>query len=524
MTDPARTYQQAIDAFNHRDWRRVLECTARLLPTAPRHDGLHYLSGIASLELQMFQAAAQHLGYAAGIAPAHGGYAVQHARALLALRMTNEALTEAHRALALKLEDPAALDTLGVVLSLCNAQASAVQAFRRAAELAPRTPQYRFNYATALVAAGELELAEEETERCLELDPKAWNAHLTLAQLRKQTTSSNHIPRLEQLLSEARSDIRAQICLHLALAKEYEDVDQYPIAFEHLTLGKAAAGRQRNYVFERDEAMFNALMKMFDLPVTPTKGADSEEPIFVIGMPRSGTTLVERIISNHPDVLSAGELQNFGVALKRMSGSRTSPLLDADTVERCQALDWQALGREYLQSTRPLTGSTPHFVDKLPHNFLLAGFIARALPNARIVCLRRNPLDTCLSNFRQLFALNSSYYDYSYDLLDTGRYYVLFDKLIAHWQHVLPGRVLEVSYEALVDDQENVSRRIIEFCKLPWNDACLRFHENDSPVATASAVQVREPMNRRSVDRWRRYEPQLAELKSLLRTHGIDIK
>ncbi|MET0889473.1 MAG: sulfotransferase, partial [Stenotrophomonas maltophilia] len=211
-----------------------------------------------------------------------------------------------------------------------------------------------------------------------------------------------------------------------------------------------------------------------------------------------------------------GELQNFGVCLKRASGSRTPSMFDLDTISRSGQLDWNALGARYIASTRPGTGHTPHFIDKLPHNFLFAGYIARALPNARIINLRRNPIDTCLSNFRQLFALSSPYYDYSFDLLDTGRYYLMYDRLMKHWQKVLPGRILDIHYEDIVNSQEQASHRLIEFCGLPWEDACLQFERNLSPVATASAVQVREPIYRTAIERWRRYEEHLGDLIELL--------
>jgi hypothetical protein len=247
-------------------------------------------------------------------------------------------------------------------------------------------------------------------------------------------------------------------------------------------------------------------------------------PIFVIGMLRSGTTLVERILSCHPQVHTAGELSNFPVAVKRVSGSQTPELIDVDTARHAGQLDWQSAGRQYLEDTRLLTGGKPRFVDKLPQNFLYAGHIARALPNASIICLRRDPMDTCLSNFRQLFSLKSSYCDYSFDLLDTGRYYLLFDQLMAHWQQTMPGRILQIDYEDLVDNQEAVTRRLLAHCKLPWDDACLRFEENELPVSTASAVQVRSPMFRSSLQRWKRYEPQLRELRALLEAGGIKLK
>jgi tetratricopeptide (TPR) repeat protein len=523
MADPKQMYEQAVTAFNRRDWRSVLDLATKLLALAPDHAALHYLSGVASLELQQLPMAVKHLGYAAELEPRNGNYAAQFARSLLSLRMTKEALTTAHRTMALAPLDAQTLDTLGVVFSLCNAYQPAAEAFRQVVALAPTNAQYRFNYATALIAAGDIAGAEEQLESCISIDPIFWNAHLTLAQIRRQTSTHNHVSRLRDLIPKAGSAPLANMYLHLALAKEYEDLSDYPNAFTHLSQGKAAGGRTRNYSTNRDKELFSALTEAFPGPIAEASGHDTSEPIFIIGMPRSGTTVVERIISSHPDVFSAGELQNFGVILKRMSGSQTFSLLDPDTVTRSRQLDWRQVGQRYVDSTRPLTGSKPRFIDKLPHNFLYAGFIAKALPKAKIICLRRNPMDTCLSNFRQLFTLSSPYYDYSFDLLNVGRYYVLFDRLMAHWQRVLPGRILEVGYEALVDAQEAGSRKIVEFCDLPWNDACLDFHQNASPVATASAVQVREPMNRRTIDRWRSYEEQLVELQSLLRSEGITI-
>jgi hypothetical protein len=186
-------------------------------------------------------------------------------------------------------------------------------------------------------------------------------------------------------------------------------------------------------------------------------------------------------------------------------------------------LDWRQVGADYIASTRPATGHTPRFVDKLPHNFLFVGFIARALPNARIVCVRRDPVDTCLSNFRQLFEPDSPHFGYSFDLLDTGRYYLLFDRLMKHWMRVVPGRVFEVSYENLIGSQESTTRDLLEFCGLPWHEACLHFEQNAAPVGTLSATQVRMPIYRSAVGRWKRYASQLKPLLDLLGSADVEV-
>lgn len=524
MEEARQLYARAIDALNAGQWRSARDMAGRLLGMAPRHAGVHFVAGVAALREQDYRPALDHLQAATRLNADRPDYAAQSAAALSAVFLGAEALSEARRAMALGGLDAMSLDTVGVVFTQNNAHAEALQAFADAAAEMPTVASYRFNLATSLTFNGRLDEAEQEYEACLAHDPGHWKAHLAVSQHRRQTEQRNHLDRLRRLRAEHEADPVAVLYLDLALAKELEDLGQYADAFGHLVSGKAAGGRLERYQPERDVALFDALHAAFSDVGAVSSGDPSAQPIFVIGMPRSGTTLVDRILSSHADVRSAGELQNFGVALKRLSGSRTQAPLDRDTIQRALGADPRELGRVYLESTRPGTDGTPHFVDKLPHNFLYAGFIARALPNARIVCLRRDPVDTCLSNFRQLFAAGNPYYGYSYDVMDTGRYYLQFDRLMRHWQQVLPGRILEVDYEQLVNDQEGQTRRLLEFCGLPWDDACLRFQDNAAPVATASVVQVREGLHARSSGRWKRYADQLTELRALLREGGLPVE
>jgi hypothetical protein len=253
------------------------------------------------------------------------------------------------------------------------------------------------------------------------------------------------------------------------------------------------------------------------------KTARVDEPIFVIGMPRTGTTLVERILTSHPSVHAAGEMSTFGLLLKRESGTTTPRVIDPETVIAAQKCNMGAVGKGYLKEGYRIAGLASRFVDKMPLNFLYVGFIHQALPNAKFVCLRRNPLDTVLSNFRQLFATNFSYYNYAFDLKDTARYYLMFCDLMERWQELLPDHVLQVNYEDMVADQERVTAAILEHCNLPWDDACLAFEKNAAPVATASSVQVREPLYRKAVSRWKHYEKELEPARITLETAGIRI-
>lgn len=523
--DPRPAYQDAVAALNRAEWPQALALSTGLLPRIPPHAGVHFVAGVAALNMQMMPQALHHLQAAVHLNPARADYAAQLAKALMEGRLMRQAITVAEQALAAGPADALTADTLGVVFTRANEHAKALSMYELAVRLLPQQASYHFNLATSLTFAGRLPEAAQEYEACIAREPRYWKAHLALAKLRKATRDDNHVDRLQGLLATpVGGSNAARMYLHLAMSKELEDLGQDAQAFTHLLAGKAAGREGRDYAIDRDAALFQALMEAFpEGSGGGGDGCDSVAPIFVIGMPRTGTTLVDRILSSHPEVHSAGELQNFGVVLKRASRSMTPELIDVDCIRRASNLPWRQVGEAYIESTRPGTGARPRFVDKLPHNFLYAGHIARALPNARIICLRRNPMDTCLGNFRQLFTQNTPYYDYSFDLLDTGRYYLLFDRLMRHWRQVLPGRILEVDYEAIVDAQEASTRQLLEHCGLTWDPACLRFSENTAPVATASAVQVREPLHRNALQRWKRFEAQLAPLRTLLEEAGIAI-
>lgn len=489
------------------------------------HDGAHadahFLLAMVAATAGNFHEARELIERAIELDGKRAEYHAQLARCLALLKREPEARAAAERAVALGAGDALTLDTLGVVYSRLGAHERAVEFFERATALAPQQASYRYNHAASLRFLGLFDAAERAYEAAIAAEPKLYRAHSALADLKRQTEEHNHVARLKRLLDEVGDDVDGELHLCHALAKELEDLERYEEAFALLARGKSKKRATLDYSIGTDREIFAAVESLFDRGAAAGSGYDNDEPIFVVGMPRSGTTLVERVLSSHPDVFSAGELQNFGICLKRAAGTASNRVLDVETLRRASSLDSAALGRAYIDSTRPATGRCPRFVDKMPLNYFYIGFIARALPRARIVCLRRDPLDTCLSNYRQLFALGFSYYNYAYDLRDIAQYYVLFDRLMGHWARVLPGKVLELRYEALVTDQETETRRLLAHCGLEWDPRCLEFERNTAAVATASAVQVRQKLYASAIGRWRRYAAELEPARRVLEAAGI---
>jgi tetratricopeptide (TPR) repeat protein len=408
------------------------------------------------------------------------------------------------------------LDTIGVAYSKIGLHRKAINYFNQAVLLKPENSDFHYNLAISQTFVGNFDGARHSHEQVIKLDPEFCKSYAALSSLGVISKENNSIERLTVLYQKI-TDADDKLSIGHALAREYEAFKNYESAFKYLNLAKQSKLLAINYDFTEDQQMFKSLQHTFSEPNISVRGGfDTTEALFVVGMPRSGTTLVERIISQHTDVTSAGELGYFGSLLKTMGESKSPRLLDQETIEASSLVDFSELGKAYIESTRALTGETKRFVDKMPLNVLYVGFILKALPLAKIVCLDRNPLDTIVSNYRQLFSANSASYDYAYDLKTTAHYYIEFQKLTKIWLKLFPDNFYLVNYEALVDEPEVEARKLVEFCGLDWQEACLNIDKNTSPVATASAVQVRQPINNKSVGNWKKYDAYLDEVKQIL--------
>jgi len=485
--------------------------------------------GVRAAEAGRVQEGLESIRAACAADPTDAEAHAQLGRWLSRLHRFDESVQAAQRALALGPRQARTFDTVGVVCSRAGLHEQAVVCFAQAVALDPASASQHCNLAAALKFLGRFDAAAAAYEACLRLDPRFWRAHSALAATRTQTLASNHLERLQALLGGSPLEPVAELHLRHALAKELEDLGREEESFAQLAAGNARMHAAAGYEAGRDRELFDTVISLFpDVLSAPPAGAvkdaaSASAPIFVVGLPRTGTTLVERILASHPQVASAGESQNFGVLLKRATGTQTPQVLDPGTLIQSRSVDLTAIGREYVRLTRPTAAARPRFVDKMPLNFFYLGHIARALPVASLVVVRRNPLDTGLSNFRQLFATGLPYYDYARDLRAIARYYAQFDRLVRHWQATLPGRVHELQYEALVRDQRVATAALLEHCRLPWDEACMAFERNPGAVATASAVQVRQPLYSTSVGRWRRYQRQLQPLLDELVAAGIEL-
>ena len=413
---------------------------------------------------------------------------------------------------------------LGMMLTQLERREEAVEHYQKAAAFKPNQAKHYYNIACLQRSLGEIERAEGNFDKAIDLDPTDYESYKLRSELRIQTPDNNHVEVLLTSLDTGIVEKRGKGHICYALAKELEDLGESERSFEYLKLGADTRRSLMQYDLQRDLSTIATIQNTFNTDTFDgaIEGDDNSEAIFILGLPRTGTTLVERILSSHSDVFAAGELTHFAVQMmKIMRDQGTDKKIDRDDLVRLSPkLDFKKLGENYVASTRPFTGHTARFIDKLPLNYLYVGLIHLALPNSKIINLQRDPMDTCYAIYKQLFV---DAYPFSYDLEELGQYYVAYYQLMEHWKSVLPGVIHTVRYEELVDDIERQSRDLFEFCGLDWQPQCLNFHESKEASTTASTVQVRQPVYQSSVGKWRNYEKQLQPIVDILDQAGISI-
>jgi len=489
------------------EFEKASECCRRLLGAKPDLVEAHFLVGLIATELKQHGIAINAFGSVTVLQDNHAAGWANLAKHLMITGQTARADAALEKAVQHNDGNPLVMDTISSLYGLLGDQHEALCWVERAVAKEPRSVPFLVNLANIQMFVGELDDAELSLRKALRYNPRNANSHWVLSNLRK-ARDYDHVHELERLVKGESRDQRSLSFLYFALGKELEDLEEWDRAFDAFAKGAAA----RRTTIDFDEAaeieMYQAFANVFTNEWFDQQraGHDDPSPIFIVGQPRTGTTLVERIITAHSQVHSAGELKQFGMSVRRLSNYQGPKRHSAALAAAGAGLSGEKLGKAYMATTAKFRGDLPRFVDKLPPNYLYLPLILNALPNAKVVHLTRNPMDACFASFKQLFA---DAYPHSYEQSEMARHHARYFHLMSTWRERFGDRFFDIAYEDTARDVEPNARALVEFLELPWEDGCLNFHKQDAAVTTASAVQVRQPAHTRSIGRWRRYEKQL---------------
>lgn len=509
-------------AIQRQDWAQVSESATKILKQQPKNAEGLFLAGVLEKvanrpvnALQYFQdALEQDAGrYDAAIELANQySIARRNGEAAQLLSQYKDKLTNSS----------VYSDLAGTIYTDIGMAEEAYPLFQQAVSLQPKVDLFQANLASCSVFLGKITEAKAIYSKLLQRFPAHQRNHYQLARLEKAKDES-HLQQMLTVLEQTKNPPDRNIFIYFAIAKEYEDLGRWAEAFEYYQKGGDAVCSVARYDVNTDIELIDTIIrncheKWLNAPAVVSK--NQSEPIFVVGLPRTGTTLCERIISSHSQVETLGETLFFQMILRRESGVQSTQAISREMIEALIEKDPATIAKGYMEQVSYRLHDNAFFIDKLPFNILYLGFFAKAFPKGKIVYLHRNPMDACFAMYKQVFTWA---YKFSYSLEDLGKYYVAFDRLMSHWKAVLGDRIVEVKYEELVHDTEGQTRSLLTQLKIPFETACLDFDQNSAPSATASSVQIREKAHKNSVDKWRRFEKELAPLESYLTSAGIKV-
>ena len=513
-------------AVQTQDWRTVAACANEIIRRDANSAEGYFLGGLVERVQQHPRKAIELFQRVLDIDPQRYDAAVELANQYSIARRTAEVADLLGRYEDLMSNSPMYLDLAGTIYTEVGMPERAWPLYEKAVELQPGVDLFQANLAACAVFLGKIERATEIFEHLLERFPDHQRNHWQLSRLHKAKDDA-HILQMQEILTRKNLPQDHNVYMYYAIGKEYEDLERWDEAFEYYEKGGDAVCSVAEYDVSTDTAIIDKIIEVCDADWLAASENDSldtgnaKTPIFIIGLPRTGTTLTERILSSHSQVESLGETQFLQMVLRLESGVESTESMTPEIIEAVAQKDMGVISRGYMEAAGYRLGDSPYFIDKLPFNFLYAGFIARAWPEARIVSLVRNPMDSCFSMYKQVFTWA---YKYSYSLDLLGPYFVAYERLRNHWRAVLGERYIEVVYEDLVADQEQQTRQLLDRVGLDFEDACLNFDKNRAPTATASNIQVREKAHTRSVQRWKRFERQLQPLREYLEKAGIAVE
>jgi tetratricopeptide (TPR) repeat protein len=514
------------DSIRRGDLRAARNLVQRLLDKNTAVAQLWALaSDVSRLEGRLTEAESA-AARACELEPGNVALLIKKSQCLVLSGNLHTAAQTAEDALVVGAATPDHLNALAAVLFRCDRQAAALDLYTRAVAVDADNLVSLRGLALGHRVLGHIAEAEITADKVLEKDPKDYEMHHLRSSLRRQSRASNHVSELESLLSRSIGNWRGRVQLGYALAKELEDLGEYEKSFARLREAASLRRSKMTYDVRQDVAMLREIQSAFTrvaMTLNSGGGSPSSSPIFVIGLPRTGSTLVERILSSHQDVESRGELNTFALELeKAVSATQGGPPLERLRLPHISlTLNMRELGANYINAVSQSDNNRRHFIDKMPMNALYAGLIHLALPNAKILLVERDPVDTCYAMYKFLF---NNAYPFSYDLEELARYYLAHRDLMEHWSSVLPERaLLRIKYERLVSNPDSEIPRMISHLGLEMTPECLNHEQNPSASTTGSATQVRQPIYQSSVGMWRNYTRQLGPMLEVLSAGGVNI-
>jgi tetratricopeptide (TPR) repeat protein len=513
-------------AVQSQDWATLEACALKVLQMAPEDPEGHFLHGLLHKASGRPLRSAEAFKRVLELDPGRYDAAVELASQYSIARRNGEVAALLARYEGMLDNSPRYLDLAGAVYSEIGMPERAWPLFCKANELQPGVDRFEANLAACAVHLGRFEEAAGIYRRLLERYPAHQRNHYYLSRLHTATDTS-HIEQMRRILQQLNLPPDRNVFLYYAMGKEYEDLGRWDDAFACYRLAGDAVTSVADYDIEADLALVDTIIQVCSAawlaegePGRRPRSA-GPMPIFVVGLPRSGTTLTERILGSHSRVQSLGETLFLQMVIRRESGVASVEPMTPAMIESAARQDIARIAEGYLEALHYRLDGRPMIIDKLPFNFLFLGFIAKAWPDARIVCLQRNAMDTCFAMYKQVFTWA---YKFSYTLEGLGRYYVAHRRMLEHWRRVLGSRLIEVRYEALVSDTDSQVRKLLQRVGLEFEPACLEFDRSDAPSTTASSVQVREKIHDRSVRRWVHFRAHLRPLQRILEQAGIEVE
>lgn len=513
--------QQARLLVQKRDWGNVYSIAQKIIAFDNNEPEGYFLTGLAHKAASRIDLAIDAFTQALTLSPQRYDAAIELAQLYLMLLRHSEAYNLLNHHEPQLFNSPLYLDMAANTFSGLGLHTRAWPLYQKANQLQPNIDMFRANLAACGVLLGHVKEAKDIYLSLSNKYPQLQKNHYELSKL-EPVKDAKHVQQMQEILRGNKSSPDKNIFMYYALGKELEDLGRWKESFEYYKNAGKAVLSVANYDVADEIRVIESITKTCHSDWLST-GVSSKTlkskvntPVFIVGLPRTGTTLVERILSSHSQVESADETFFMQLAIRHVSGAGGIHEVDESIIENASRKDINIIAQHYMTSVEYRLSGQSMFIDKYPYNFLYLGFIAKAFPDARIIYLKRNPMDACFAMFKQ------SFFKFAYSLEDLGRYYVAQDKLRQHWQSVLGKRIIEVDYESLVTKQEDNTKYLLDKLGLKFEQACIEFEKNTTSSATASTLQVREKIHTRSVNKWKYFSDELEPLRKYLNQAGIN--